>query len=82
MDLPTRLSGESSLENAHVGHRPNAHPAACRKVRKVLNVDHVLAVVSEVLKDPQESLRRRQRNSWSRAIAVRMLCRYAGCTRR
>ena len=53
-----------------------------RKVRQALNVDKVLAVVSEVLEEPQESLRRRQRNSWSRAIAVRLLCRYAGCTRR
>ena len=53
-----------------------------RKTRGNLDVQDVLTAVSEALKEPEESLRRRQRNSWSRAIAVRMLCRYAGCTRR
>ena len=33
-----------------------------------------VAVVSEVLEGSQESLRRHQRNRWSRAIAVRMHC--------
>ena len=53
-----------------------------RKTRRALSVSEVLAVVSEVLDEPEEALRRRQRNSWSRGIAVRMLGRYAGCTRR
>jgi hypothetical protein len=53
-----------------------------RNTRQNLSVNQILAVVSEVLEEPEEWFRRRQRSSWSRAIVVRMLCRYAGCTRR
>ena len=65
-----------------VGASPRPENVRFRNTRQNLSVRKVLDVVSEVLEEPVELLRRRQYRSWSRAIAVRMLCRYAGCSRR
>ncbi len=54
--------------------RPTSATASSRCQPLPADVKTHVAVVSEVLEGPQESLRRRQRNSWSRAIAVRMHC--------
>ena len=42
----------------------------------------ILGVVEHVLEVERADLFERRRNSWNRAIAVKALCRFGGCSRR
>ena len=56
--------------------------AALRRIGKRLEPERILEVVAGVLDQKPEDFRCRRRNSWNRAIAVKVLCRFAGCSRR
>lgn len=56
--------------------------AALRREGKRLEPDRILGVVEEVLGLERADLLERRRNSWNRAIAVKVLCRFGGCRRR
>jgi len=55
---------------------------AFRRVREPLSASVVLQTVAEVLGVPEEAFARRRRNSPLRAVASRVLIRYAGHTQR
>lgn len=60
----------------------NREDTALRRVERRLEPATILGVVEHVLEVERADLLERRRNSWSRAIAVKVLCRFGGCSRR
>lgn len=56
--------------------------AALRSRGKRLEPTPILDAVARVMGQRREDYLRRTRDSWNRAVAVKMLCRYGGMTRR
>ena len=56
--------------------------AALRRVGRRLEPTTIMGVVERVLGLERADLLERRRNSWNRAIAVKVLCHYAACSRR
>lgn len=55
---------------------------ALRKIGRRLAPRTVLETVARVMGEEPADFLRRRRDVWNRAVAVKMLCRYAGCSRR
>jgi hypothetical protein len=53
-----------------------------RKIGKRAEPEKVLETVARVMGQKPADFLKRRRDSWNRAMAVKMLCRYAGLTRR
>ncbi|MBU1695049.1 MAG: transposase [Verrucomicrobia bacterium] len=55
---------------------------ALRRLGKRLKPEAILATVARVMGQKPEDFLKRTRDSWNRAVAVKMLCRYGSMTRR
>ena len=56
--------------------------AALRRVGRRLEPTTIMGVVERVLGLERTDLLERRRNSWNRAIAIKVLCRFGACSRR
>ena len=64
----------------HAEHK--REDTALRRMGKRLEAQTILKTVARVMEQKPEDFLRRKRDSWNRAMAVKMLCRYGGLSRR
>ena len=85
---PRSIGGESfrawvdGLYRQRVKGSRRPEDASFRNTRKTLDQSLVLSILSKVFNMPEETFRRRRRNSAMRGVAARLLCKYAGLTQR